>query len=191
MLLLGWLRGVVSSFQNRPSLRLGHLRHLLLLLLTRVRLLQVPRNVTAARHARLLLLLTMVSTARTLLLLVGHWRNSDRIRMMAHSRMLLLLRWLLLMLGVGNLRRRALLLRRRRRMLSHEGTQIALLLLGETCGGVVQAAEVSEDVLLLLLLVNATFSFPVGGGGVADGAGKLFVFLFGGHFAQNGRGREG
>lgn len=76
-------------------------------------------------------------------------------------------------------------------MLSHEGTQIALLLLGETCGGVVQAAKVSEDVLLLLL-VDATFSFPVGGGGgVADGAGKLFVFLFGGHFAQNGRGREG
>lgn len=190
MLLLRWLRGVVSSFQNRPSLRLGHLRHLLLLLLTRVRLLQVPRNVTAARHARLLLL-TMVSTARTLLLLlVGHRRNSDRIRMMAHSRMLLL-RWLLLMLGVGNLRRRALLLhrRRRRRMLSHEGTQIALLLLGETCGGVVQAAEVSEDVLLLL--VDATFGFPVGGGGVADGAGKLFVFLFGGHFAQNGRWREG
>lgn len=189
MLLLGWLRGVVSSFQNRPSLRLGHLRHLLLLLLTRVRLLQVPRNVTAARHARLLL--TMVSTARTLLLLlVGHRRNSDRIRMMAHSRMLLL-RWLLLMLGVGNLRRRALLLhRRRRRMLSHEGTQIALLLLGETCGGVVQAAEVSEHVLLLLL-VDATFSFPVGGGGVADGAGKLFVFLFGRHFAQNGRWREG
>lgn len=142
MLLLRWLRGVVSSFQNRPSLRLGHLRHLLLLL-TRMRLLQIPRNVTAARHARLLLL-TMVSTARTLLLLVGHRRNSDRIRMMAHSRMLLL-RWLLLMLGVGNLRRRALLLhrRRRRRMLSHEGTQIALLLLGETCGGVVQAAEVS------------------------------------------------
>lgn len=190
MLLLGWLRGVVSSFQNRPSLRLGHLRHLLLLLLPRMRLLQVPRNVTAARHPRLLLLLTMVSTARTLLLLVGHRRNSDRIRMMAHSRMLLL-RWLLLMLGVGNLRRRALLLhRRRRRMLSHEGTQIALLLLGETCGGVVQATEVSEDVLLLLL-VDATFSFPVGGGGVADGAGKLFVFLFGGHFAQNGRWREG
>lgn len=189
MLLLGWLRGVVSSFQNRPSLRLGHLRHLLLLLLSRVRLLQVPRNVTAARHARLLL--TMVSTARTLLLLlVGHRRNSDRIRMMTHSRMLLL-RWLLLMLGVRNLRRRALLLhrRRRRRMLSHEGTQIALLLLGETCGGVVQTAEVSEDVLLLL--VDATFSFPVGGGGVADGAGKLFVFLFGGHFAQNGRWREG
>lgn len=188
MLLLGWLRGVVSSFQNRPSLRLGHLRHLLLL--TRVRLLQVPRDVTAARHARLLLL-TMVSTARTLLLLLmGHRRNSDRIRMMAHSRMLLL-RWLLLMLGVGDLRWRALLLhRRRRRMLSHEGTQIALLLLGETCGGVVQAAEVSEDVRLLLL-VDATFSFPVGGGGVADGAGKLFVFLFGGHFAQNGRGREG
>lgn len=75
-------------------------------------------------------------------------------------------------------------------MLSHEGTQIALLLLGETCGGVVQAAEVSEDVLLLLL-VDATFSFPVGGGGVADGAGKLFVFLFCGHFAQNGRWREG
>lgn len=143
MLLLGWLRGVVSSFQNRPSLRLGHLRHLLLLL-TRVWLLQVPRNVAAARHARLLLLLTMVSTARTLLLLVGHRWNSDRIRMMAHSRMLLL-RWLLLVLGVGNLRRRALLLhrRRRRRMLSHEGTQIALLLLGETCGGVVQAAKVS------------------------------------------------
>lgn len=188
MLLLGWLRCVVSSFQNRPSLRLGHLRHLLLL--TRMRLLQVPRNVTAARHARLLLL-TMVSTARTLLLLVGHRRNSDRIRMMAHSRMLLLLRWLLLMLGVGDLRWRALLLhRRRRRMLSHEGTQIALLLLGETCGGVVQAAEVSEDVRLLLL-VDATFSFPVGGGGVADGAGKLFVFLFGSHFAQNGRWREG
>lgn len=189
MLLLGWLRGVVSSFQNRPSLRLGHLRHLLLLLLTRVRLLQVPRDVTAARHARLLLL-TMVSTARTLLLLlVGHRWNSDRIRMMAHSRMLLL-RWLLLMLGVRDLRRRALLLhrRRRRRMLSHEGTQIALLLLGETCGGVVQAAKVSEDVLLL---VDATFSFPVGGGGVADGAGKLFVFLFGRHFAQNGRWREG
>lgn len=182
LLLLGWLRGVVSSFQDRPSLRLGHLRHLLLL--TRMRLLQIPRNVTA-RHARLLLLLVpMIS--RTLLL-VGHLRHSDRIRMMAHSRM----RLLGLLLVVGNLRRRALHLRwrLRRRMLSHEGAQISLLLLGETGGGggVVQA-EASEDVLL----VDATVGFPVGGhGSVADGRGKLFVFLFGGHFAEHGGWREG
>lgn len=131
LLLLGWLRGVVSSFQDRPSLRLGHLRHLLLL--ARMRLLQIPRNVTA-RHARLLLLLLMpmITAARTLL--VRHLRHSDRIRMMAHSRM----RLLGLLLMVGNLRRRALHLRWRRRMLSHEGAQVSLLLLGETGGRVVQ-----------------------------------------------------
>lgn len=185
LLLLGWLRGVVSSFQNRPSLRLRHLWHLLLLLLTRMRLLQIPRNVTA-RHARLLLLLplrsmiTPAAPGRSLLLLVGHWRHSDRIRMMTHSRM-----WRLLLL-VGNLRRRALHLRhrRRRRMLSHEGTQISLLLLGETGGGVVEA-QVSEDVLL----VDATI-FSVDGG-IADGRGKLFVFFFGGHLAEHGGWREG
>lgn len=179
LLLLGWLRGVVSSFQNRPSLRLGHLRHLLLL--TRMRLLQIPRNVTA-RHPRLLLLLVpMITAARTLL--VRHLRHSDRIRMMTHSRM----RLLGLLLMVGNLRRRALHLRWRRRMLSHEGAQVSLLLLGETGGGVVQA-EASEDVLLV---DASTVGFPVGGCGIADCGGKLFVFLFGGHFAQHGGWREG
>lgn len=120
LLLLGWLlRGVVSSFQNGPALRFAHRRHLLLLLLARVRLLQVPRNVSAG-HSRLLLRL-IATTRRSLR--VSHRRNSDR--MMAHSRMLRLLL-------VGNLRRRLLLIwGRRRRMLSHEGTQIALLLLGE------------------------------------------------------------
>lgn len=116
----------VATLQYRPALRLGHLRHLLL---ARVRLLQVPRNVTAghataaglamsaARWPLLLLLL------RWLLLLWRHLWHSDRVRKTAHPRMLM---------GVWNLRWRALLRRRtgrsrrRRRMLSHEGAQVAL-----------------------------------------------------------------
>lgn len=167
LLLLLWrLRGVVSSFQNGPSLRLGHLRHLLLLLLllTRVRLLQIPRNVTA-RHARLLLL-TMVAPARS------HLRHSNRIRMVAHSRVLLLLL-------VDN--RRSLLLLRR--MLAHKGAQISL---GE--GRVAGQAEVSEDVLV----DDATRFFAVGGRScVADGRSQLFIFLFGSHLAQHRSRREG
>lgn len=167
LLLLLWrLRGVVSSFQNGPSLRLGHLRHLLLLLLllTRVRLLQIPRNVTA-RHARLLLL-TMVAAARS------HLRHSNRIRMVAHSRVLLLLL-------VDN--RRSLLLLRR--MLAHKGAKISL---GE--GRVAGQAEVSEDVLV----DGATRFFAVGGRScVADGRSQLFIFLFGSHLAQHRSRREG
>lgn len=167
LLLLLWrLRGVVSSFQNGPSLRLGHLRHLLLLLLllTRVRLLQIPRNVTA-RHARLLLL-TMVTAARS------HLRHSNRIRMVAHSRVLLLL--------LVNNRRSLLLLRR---MLAHKGAQISL---GE--GRVAGQAEVSEDVLV----DDATWFFAVGGRScVADGRSQLFIFLFGSHLAQHRSRREG
>lgn len=168
LLLVGWLRGVVSSLQDWPALRFGHLRHLLLLLLllARVRLLQVPRNVSTG-HSRLLLL---ISTTRRSLR-VSHRRHSNR--MVTHSWMRLLL--------VGNLRRRSLLLIwwRRRRMLSHEGTQVALLLLGQW----IAEAEIAED-------IAATF-LPVGDRCVADGRRQLFVLLFGGHFAQHRGRREG
>lgn len=169
LLLVGWLRGVVSSLQDWPALRFGHLRHLLLLLLlARVRLLQVPRNVSTG-HSRLLLLLLISTTQRSLR--VSHRRHSNR--MVTHSRMRLLL--------VGNLRRRSLLLIwwRRRRMLPHEGTQVALLLLGQW----IAEAKIAED-------IAATF-LPVGDRCVADGRRQLFVLLFGGHFAQHRGRREG
>lgn len=177
LLLLGWLRGTVSTFQNGPALRLGHLWHLLL---TRMGLLQVPRNVTTAGHSRLLLLLlrtVLISSSRMLLLDGTHRWNSNRMmRTTAHSRMLL----------VGYLRRRSLLIRWRpwRRMLSHEGAQITLLL----AEWIVQA-KIAENIGSAAT-TTATL-FPVGHRSIADSGCKLFVLLFGGHFAQHRSRREG
>lgn len=64
-------------------------------------------------------------------------------------------------------------------MLPHEGTQVALLLLGQW----IAEAEIAED-------IAATF-LPVGDRCVADGRRQLFVLLFGGHFAQHRGRREG